>query len=166
MKQIAYFLLAALLFTACEPGPKPNEPFYCKIDGKKFRPDNGGDTFLEPLLAERDGENNNFYIIVIGKNGRGLSFGRKFPSLKEFTPKRYDVNDEFRANHSGDYVITNGRNNREEFEAFENSGYIEFTKVDTVSQRVSGTFEFKVKSKLTGKVIDVKDGCFNDVFFY
>jgi hypothetical protein len=86
--------------------------------------------------------------------------------LNEFKVKRYLINNEFRGGYNGDYIEVNGFRKRERFESYPNSGYIEFTKIDTLKKTVSGVFEFKVKSVETDKIINIKNGQFNDVFYY
>lgn len=160
---ISTILCSCQLFT-----PKPqSESFYCKIDGKAFRPDNGGDIFFSALLAQKDETYNFFYITTTGKEGKGLSISSKiFKNWNDFKVKKYLINEEFNAYYSGNYIEKDGKRLQERFEPYPNSGYVEFTKIDTVKQTVSGVFEFKLKSTQTDKTVSIKNGQFNDVFYY
>lgn len=165
MKKLIVFSL--LLFSSCEIfSPKPeSEPFYCKIDGKAFRPDNGGDIFFEALLAQRDETYNLFYITADDKN-RTIHISTKFNDLKDFTTKTYQINEEFKAYCTNGYIRTKDRTLDNDYEGFLGSGYITFTKVDTLRQLVSGTFEFKAKSIYSEEIINITKGQFNNVYFY
>jgi hypothetical protein len=166
MKIYPIFLLLTL-FSCQIFEPKPqSEKFYCKIESKAFRPNNGGDISFEPLLANRDEKYNIFDMLAVSKDGNSISLGQKFNNIKDFKEKEYKVNQEFTVNYYGDLININGSNQHEKYESFENSGYIIFSKIDTINQRVSGTFAFKLKSTHTQKVITITKGQFNDVYFY
>jgi hypothetical protein len=168
MKHLLSYFLLIFIFTSCQLFlPKPeSEDFYCTIDGKAFRPDNDGDIFFEDLLAQLNENSKIFYISAYGKEGKTLTIKNKFADLKEFKVKRYYINTEFNVSYSGDKIKINGNAINEDFEPFLNSGFVEFTKIDTVRQLVSGTFEFKLKSIQTDKTVNIKNGQFNDVFYY
>ena len=169
MKTALKITLFSIIISSCQLFvPKPqSERFYCKIDGKSFRPDNGGDVFFEPLLAQYNENSNVFYISVHTKDETSINIGTKFKNFKDFREKKYLVSEEFNATYFGKYIEINGNTTvNERFETYLNSGYIEFTKIDTLKQIVSGVFEFKVKSVETDKIINIKNGQFNDVFYY
>ncbi len=167
MKKLAVFLILLSFYSCGEPPPQPNEPFYCKIDGKRFRPDNGGDIFFEALLAQRD-ENNNIFDITVYSEERGwVGLFLKFKNIHtEFKEKNYVMNDEFKGHYSTPNKTVNGVSSSTTYESYLQSGFITFSKIDTVKQRVSGTFEFKAKDKKSEKTISITKGQFNDVFFY
>lgn len=169
MKRFVATLSLFFLFSSCEIfTPKPeSESFYCKIDGKAFRPDNGGDIFFEALLAKRSVENNLFYFIVYSEPKGWIGISAKFENIKsDFSEKTYVMNEEFRGHYSTPEKTVNGNSYSETYESYPTSGYITFTKIDTLKREVSGTFEFKAKDKKTDKIISVTKGQFNDVYFY
>jgi hypothetical protein len=161
---IIFFIASLFGFSCRKNNPGPNESFYCKIDGKAFRPDNDGDIFFEPLLAQWDLKNKMFYFIVYGNDSHSISISSKFQKNEDFGLKKYNVNREFIANYNGDLILINGSNVHEKFQSFEDSGFIEFSKIDTTKRRVSGTFEFKLKNER--KTVSITKGQFNDVFYY
>lgn len=165
MKQLIALILIILNFS-CDKAPKPNEPFYCKVDGTVFRPDNGGDTFFEALLAQRDEKNKLFSMTVYSASKGWIVISAKFNDIKDFKEKNYIINEEFKGSYSTIYKTVNGVGSQTVYETYSNSGFVNFTKVDTLKQQVSGVFEFKAKDKKTEKIISITKGQFNDVFFY
>jgi hypothetical protein len=167
MKNLAVFFVLLSISSCGEPPPKPNEPFYCKVDGKRYRPDNGGDAFFQALLAKKSVQNNLFYITVYSENNGELGITAKFKDIKsEFKEKKYIINEEFKADFSTPYKTVNGIGSQKTYESFSNGGYVTFSKIDSLRQRVSGTFEFKAKDKNSDKIIIVSKGQFNDLFYY
>jgi hypothetical protein len=170
LKTVTLILLVSS-FSSCQLfGPKPeSEEFYCKIGGEKFRPDNGGDVFFEALLLQLDQTNNRFNITALNSEDGDkkmdvlLSVPTKNKVLKV---GRYAITQEGSGFCSKGYISINGSNKNHDYKAYPSSGYIEFTKVDTLKRRVSGTFAFKAKSIYTNDEIAVTDGQFNDVFYY
>lgn len=174
MKNLNYLILAIVLFTfqlSCQifdAKPK-NEKFYCKIGGKKFRPDNGGDIFLEPLLLHLDKDNNRFNMNVVntGNGDNNMTILFSIPTKNDILKStKYELTQEGKGFCSKGYISIGGSNQKHGYEAYHNSGYIEFTKVDTLKRRVSGTFAFRAKSIYNNDEIAVTDGQFNDVFYY
>jgi hypothetical protein len=166
MKNLAVFFVLLSISSCGEPPPKPNEPFYCKIDGKRFRPDNGGDAFFEALLAQRDEKYKLFYITAYAQGGETVGIATKFNDLKDFQVKTYSMNEEFKGNYTSKSENINGIGIQTDYETFSKSGFVTFTKIDTLKQIVSGVFEFKAKDKKSEKIISITKGQFNDVFFY
>jgi hypothetical protein len=174
MKNLNYLIVVIVLFgsqLSCQifdPKPK-SEEFYCKIGGKKFRPDNGGDMFFEALLLQLDRDNKRFNITAI-KSGNGderMSVLFSIPTKnKVLEERKYEITQEGKAYCSKGYISVGGSNKNHDYDAFLSSGYIIFSKVDTLKRRVSGTFAFKAKSNYTNDEIAVTDGQFNDVFYY
>lgn len=58
--------LSLLLFQACEfsDRPKPNEKFYCKVDGKHWRTNNDGDFKVISLTADLTNSDKHLGIIA------------------------------------------------------------------------------------------------------
>jgi hypothetical protein len=160
---IIFFIASLFGFSCRKNNPGPNESFYCKIDGKAFRPDNDGDIFFEPLLVQWAKPLKQFYFTVQGSR-YSLDIYTVFENNENFIEKSYSINEEFSAQLVGDLINSNGIQKREVFKSFPNSGRIIFTKIDSLSHRVSGTFEFEVKNER--KTISITKGQFNDVFYY
>lgn len=174
MKNLTYLIVVIILIasqTSCQifdAKPK-NEKFYCKIGGKKFRPDNGGDVFLEPLLAKLDFNSGRFSLTALntgdGDDNMAVLFSMPTKN-KVIETKRHEITQEGRAYCSRGYISNGGSNKNHGYEAFSGSGYIEFTKVDTLKRQVSGVFSFKAKSIYTNDENAVTDGQFNNVSYY
>ncbi len=166
MKKLTLCFMFAL-YACGEPPPSPNEPFYCKIDGKKFRPDNGGDIFFQALLAQKDKQNNIFDITVYSEGKGWIGIFLKFKNIQtEFKEKTYIMGEEVKGHYSTPEKTINGVSSSTTYESYSQSGYIIFSKIDTLKQEVSGTFEFKAKDKISGDIISVTNGQFNNVFYY
>ncbi len=167
MKNFAVYLLLFTLSSCGEPPPKPNEPFYCKVDGKRFRPDNGGDIFLQALLVKKSIPNNLFYFNVYSEGNGWIGISAKFKDIQnEFKEKTYEINQEFKAHYSTPEKTVNGVSSSITYESFAKSGFITFSKIDTLKKEVSGTFEFKAKDTKSDKIISISKGQFNNVFYY
>lgn len=156
------------LFISCNKNnnPKPNEKFYCQVDGKAFRPDSNGDIFNSTQYAEWDtrgwfnlyGHNNKTYHSV-------LMSAKLINTKKEVELREYTVSDSlYFPYYNGGYIKVNGDSVKEEFKGFE--GKLTITKYDKALKLVSGTFEFKAKSKQTGNIVNITKGQFNDVTIF
>lgn len=69
MKKVRFGLYIATLLCinlSCNKNnaPQPNEEFYCKINGKAWRPNRDGDIFLKVVKSEFVDKGTGFYILA------------------------------------------------------------------------------------------------------
>lgn len=167
MKNLLILVIVFLFISCNKNNPKPNEKFYCQIDGKAFRPNGNGDVFNRIVYAEW---NTKGWFNVYGfddKTGHSIVMTAKLNSKNEVELKQYSTKDSlYYATYSGDLIYNSklDRKEHEEFSAYE--GNIIVTKYEKSLKLASGTFEFKAKSKQTGNQVNVTKGQFNDVTVY
>jgi Family of unknown function (DUF6252) len=160
MKRItAFFLFVVLIISnSCQLFVSPSEPFYCKINGKAFRP--GKDTSpiggvgSSPLRVEMDSQNHWFYIST-RNSPEYLSIVIKLNNDNIIEVGEYKLDkgsSVVRATYTYDYTSD------AEFLDSE-SGKLILTKVSNNS--VWGTFEFKTKSDKLKKDFIITKGQFN-----
>jgi hypothetical protein len=66
---LAILLTLLLLCQACDlDRPKPDEKFYCKVDGKHWRPDNDGD--FKAITLTADLTNGNKHLAINARNAK------------------------------------------------------------------------------------------------
>jgi hypothetical protein len=174
MKNLTYLFVIITLTVSqlsCqlfETKPK-NEKFYCKVGGKKFRPDNGGDIFFEPLLFQLNQTSGRFNMTAMnsetGEDNIAVVFSIPIKN-NILEARKYELSQEGKGYCNKGYTTNGGVSVKHGYETYPSSGYIIFSKVDTLKKRVSGTFHFKAKSLYTKDEIAVTDGQFNDVFYY
>jgi Family of unknown function (DUF6252) len=159
MKHILLSLILVFGLLACNwRPPSPNEPFYCKVNGKNFRPekDNSpiGGIGSDPLRIIW--EKNDGTLFINARNSPiEITVFIIFPN-KEVKIGSYSLKNE--ANSSkGVFTPNISANKIEDINAFEGNCIIE--KIN--GNEISGTFEFTCKSLNTGKEYKITKGCFN-----
>lgn len=174
MKEIFKILLISTIICSCQLfGPKPeSESFYCKIDGKAYRPISKGRyslSYLE-ITSGLNARNNSFYISTSrdtrSGNSESFSLSLKFEKLEDFRPQKYSISSEITGQFTSKLISFEGREIKERFTSTVGSGYLEFTKIDTLKRKVSGVFEFKAKSNYSDKSIKITNGQFNDLSYF
>jgi hypothetical protein len=174
MKAIFKIISISTILYACQLFvPKPeSEKFYCKIDGKAYRPTRKGSyslSYLE-ITSGLNTKNNFFYISTArttrNENSEWVSMSLKFENLNDFKLKKYLMNNEFKGQFTGRLNKFDVKKIEEKFTSLNSSGFIEFTKIDTVGKKISGVFEFKAKSTYSDKVIKITNGQFNDLSYF
>ena len=166
--KISNILLVLLFSGSCrdkEPAPTETERFYCEIDGERYRTNNRGDIFNEVLIADWYKTNSSFTLSAYNS----VTYKDHLLYIKleknKLEPKYYKVDSlTVNASYFGGYIKINGRSVEEDFRSIVNSGFIEITKVDTLSRRVSGKFEYDVRSNInTSKIVKIRKGQFNNL---
>lgn len=162
MKNLVIISIVFLFISCNKNNPKPNEKFYCQVDGKAFRTDSNGDIFNSPLYAEWNTKGWFSLYADNFKDKKALTLIAKLGGSNEVELLEYSTpKGNFSANYYGDYIIVNNSSVKESFAGFE--GKLTITKYDKALKLVSGTFEFKAKSKQTGTILNITKGQFNDV---
>jgi Family of unknown function (DUF6252) len=161
MKKISAFLFITICLTACNwLPPSPNEPFYCKVNGKNFRPEKDtspiggvGSNPLNVTVDERDGS-----ITIYVRNNPYFVGITLIPENKQLQKGIFKVDQRHIGTFSPDRTATI----KEYITA--NSGEFEITKIE--NKLISGTFEFTCKSLNSGKEYKITKGCFNKLTYY
>ena len=174
MKHLLSYFLIILIFPSCQLFvPKPeSEKFYCKIAGFAYRPLSKGFYSLSyyNITSGLNRKNNSFYISTSRSmrsgNSESFNLDLKFEKLEDFRPKKYSMSSNITGQFSGKLISYEGKEIKDRFTSINSSGYLEFTKIDTVRRTVSGLFEFKAKSKYTDKRIKITNGQFNDLSYF
>lgn len=166
MRTTLLTLLLTTILSSCSwfSSLKPKETFYCKVNGKAFRPskDNSpiGGIGSDPLKVTFDKDKGTFSIIV-----------RDSPDLMAFfltlspneSLKVQEINLTSNVNASKSYyTLDYAEANKEQM--ISQNGKFSFTKID--GYNLSGTFEFTCKSAKTGIEYKITDGQFNDISYY
>jgi hypothetical protein len=162
MKKLT-FALIIFSFSSCqlfEPKPE-SEKFYCKLNGKAWRPEKGSYSLGTPLKAEWNKKGRftiyaydtkeliNFSLIV---DSKGIQ-------VKEYKLSSIKGKGESVGFYYYDYTISS--QNRDELTS--NDGFVNITKVE--NKQVSGTFEFTTHSNIQNKDYKITKGQFNNLYY-
>jgi len=170
MKQILFIIL---IFGGCkgsnvEPSPPTdNERFYCEIDGERYRPNSNGDIFNEVLIADWYKLKGTFTVSAY--NSKTYKDVLLYINLKgkKLEVKKYVIDSLYtNASYYGGYIRVNGNSVKEGYNSINNIGFINITKVDTLTKKVSGKFEFDTKSEIDKtKIAKIRNGQFNNLTY-
>ena len=168
MKKIAVFfiLLTSVGLPSCTwfSSLKPKETFYCKVDGKAFRPDKDkspiGGIGSDPLKVSFDKEKG-FFSIIVRNSPNSISIYLKLIPKEDLNIQKVDLTSDINGTKAF-YTIDYAEANKEQL--ISQSGKFSFTKID--GYNLSGTFEFTCKSAKTGIEYKITDGQFNDISYY
>lgn len=156
MRAKFFFLVILLGIISCEPPPESNEPFYCKINGKRWRPNSGTALYGTKLYAELT--NNKTIFSIIAKDFQ--TGDRIFIVVKDMSKVSsgiYKLSD-LASKVYIDYTPNYYAEKPEEFYSYDNKGEIE---IFFSNGRVSGIFSADIKSEVTGKTKKITNGQFN-----
>jgi len=150
MKKIALIIFISLL--GCNKNnPKPNEKFYCQIEGVAFRTSNGGDVFNSPLCAEWNTKGwFNLYGHNFNGNGKSILITTKLVNAEVLVNDKYLLDGSIGSGlYDGD-LIYNAKLDRYEHESFNSTeGYLIITKYDKTLKKYQGLLNLLQKvSKL------------------
>lgn len=155
-KYFLFLILISLSFLSCEEAPQPNEPFYCKINGKRWRPNSGTALYGTKLYAELTNSKTIFSIIA-----RDFQTGERIfiviRDVNKISSGIYKLSDLASKTYIG-YTPNYYAEKPEEFYSYDNKGEIEIL---FSNGRVSGTFDSDVKSESTGRTKRITKGQFN-----
>jgi hypothetical protein len=161
--KIATFLFIILGLTSCNwIPPSPNEPFFCKINGKNFRPEKDsspiGGIGSDPLNVTFDPAKGSLAIYVRNNSkfvGLRLIFSDKIVKVGEI--KLSSDKNASLGLFSPDY-------NAGAIDIYSLTGVVNITKIE--NKEISGTFEFTCKSQFPEKEYKITKGCFNKLTYY
>jgi hypothetical protein len=151
---IVFFLSSCQLF---EPKPE-SEKFYCKVNGKAWRPEKASYSLRTPLTAEWF-KNGNFGIAARNEN-ETIVIGIKLGINNPLEIKQYELQSQT-SGSTGDYYYDTSNPPREKLTS--KSGSVWITKFDNSS--VSGTFEFTTHSDIKNKDYKITKGQFNNLLY-
>ncbi|UBM58102.1 hypothetical protein LAG90_14950 [Marinilongibacter aquaticus] len=164
MKKVLFTLILSLALQSCDwiKSLGPEETFFCKINGQKFRPEKdvgwGGSGSLEASWNKDDET-----LFIYSRNSPQvitliLFFDSKKPSKKEFNLFPDSLSSKGYYLHDGRYSIPFPEN------MISQSGKAAITKVD--GYYISGTFEFVCKDSTNNKEYRITEGEFNKLSYY
>jgi hypothetical protein len=160
MKKIIGLMILSVSFiiTSCQLPPSPNEPFYCKINGKIFRPEKDSSPFggvgVSPLKIELDKKYNWIYISAT-RNQDYVSLKIKLDANNSIEKGEYILKEDLTDTHIT-YSTNIKQSNSDYLQS--NSGKLIITQVK--NSQIWGTFEFKTKNK-AGTEFLITNGQFN-----
>lgn len=162
MKSLIVFVSILVLSSCNLFVPSPNEEFYCKINGKKFRPSKSSssstlssDNFQvswdenEGGLSIRARNNPNGIYIILVFEDKNIKIGR-YALSKELTKSKA--------------YYTPNRNSSSPTDCISKDGFIEITKKD--GYLLSGKFEFNAEHPNSGVIYNITNGEFNKISYY
>lgn len=154
MKNLVIVLIAVISLSGCGLiGPKDPE-FYCKIDGKKFIPQND-DNFggVSPLRVNFNKTSGSLWINAIN-SGKSITLYIKFPN-QVISTGTFRLESNSKPNigiYAPNYAYSDTRYNSE-------SGNITITKF--TDSKINGTFEFTGIDSLSNKKSTITEGKFD-----
>jgi hypothetical protein len=147
MKRItAFFLFGVLIISnSCQLPPSPNEPFYCKINGKAFRPGKDTSPFggigVSPLRYSKEFDLGWYYIIA-SNSPREVSLSIKLNPNEVIHEGEYILGNDLKQSTGNFYENANQSN---AIRLVSSTGKLTITRLK--NSRLSGAFEFKTKNK-------------------
>jgi hypothetical protein len=158
MKKLTFALIICL-FSSCqlfEPKPE-SEKFYCKVNGKTWRPEKSSYSLSSPISAEWD-RKGKFKILAYNYPQYvwlTLKVDSNGPQVNEYKlSKDITLSTGY---HSYDYSVKNSE------VLLSKDGYVRITKVE--NNKISGTFEFTSYSDIKKKDYKITKGQFNDLIY-
>jgi hypothetical protein len=165
MKKIIRLMILTVSFisNSCQLPPSPNEPFYCKINGKIFRPEKDNSPFggigVSPLRINWEKGEGWFYLDA--KNGNNyVSFSIKLPASEEMKEMEFNLTP---TDTKINAVYSNNIRQSNSTYLKSISGNFKITKAST--NKISGTFEFKTIDKSNKEYI-ISNGQFNSLSYH
>ncbi|UBM58096.1 hypothetical protein LAG90_14920 [Marinilongibacter aquaticus] len=164
MKKVLFTLILSLALQSCDwiKSLGPEETFFCKINGQKFRPDKDDRSFGSggsgPLSVSYDVKRK-LLTIYCSNNPQFVGLAVYFKNTISKGTYVLDSNTETDLGiYSPKWNITNA-----DF-TYSESGVVVIDDVN--DYHISGTFEFNTKSLQTGKEYRVTEGEFNKLSYY
>jgi hypothetical protein len=162
MKRLIYSIVLLFIATgtiscmACkkeqnDDGTPRGGTFYCKIDGKEYKPKHVSG-FKEGISST---------IVVTGSSGNGEETVQ-FQCRDNISPGTYSqLNDMTASSYIGAFYSPPHSNEATDDGPAE-TGQVVITEHDTAKKRIKGTFRFKTKASINaGTVWDITDGAFD-----
>ncbi|UBM58097.1 hypothetical protein LAG90_14925 [Marinilongibacter aquaticus] len=165
MKKILFTLILSLALQSCDwiKSLGPEETFFCKINGQKFRPDKDnspiGGWGSKPLEAKWIMDDS---LLTIGVRNNPLFIGFNIKlNSKTLKEGEFILSNELK--HSIGFLTTN-RNASNVIYYVSTSGKFVLSEID--GYNISGTFEFVCKDSTNNKEYRITEGEFNKLSYY
>ena len=162
MKKLLFALIFCSLSSCQLFEPKPeSEKFYCKLNGKAWRPEKNGTSLGTNLKAEWN-KKGLFNIYAYGAKeliNFSVVVDSKGIQVKEYKLSSIKGKGESVGFYYYDYTISS--QNRDELTS--NDGFVNITKIG--NNQVSGTFEFTTRSSIQNKNYKITRGQFNNLTY-
>jgi Family of unknown function (DUF6252) len=163
MKYLIKFCFIIIILSSCQLfSPKPeSEAFYCKINGKGYRPEKKTlpTASANPLQAEWNKKG--FFNISATNINQFVGLSLKLEPNQPLLTGEYTLSDKIPGN-IGDYYYNINISNRERL--LSKSGKLNITKIK--DNLISGTFEFTCYSEIKKKTYKITKGQFNDLAYF
>ena len=160
MKKLT-FAFFILCFSSCqlfEPKPE-SEKFYCKVNGKAWRPEKSSYSLSSPLSAEL--KTNGLFIISAFNEVESFSIGIKLKANEPLLIQEYELQNNPTNGSSATYYYDFSLPTRDRL--LSKSGKVNITKNE--NRIISGTFEFTTYSDIKKKNFKITKGQFNDLIY-
>ena len=159
MKQILFALIFCSLSSCQLFEPKPeSEKFYCKLNGKAWRPEKGSYSLGTPLKGEWNRKGRFTIYAFSGKELITLSV--KLNLNEPLMINKYTLSSII-SETTGNYYYDQTVSSAERLTS--KNGVLNVTKIG--SNQVSGTFEFTTRSNIQNKDYKITKGQFNNLTY-
>jgi len=161
MKKLTFALIVFSLSSCQLFEPKPeSEKFYCKINGKAWRPEKASYSLGPPLSGEWNKKNGRF--VISAYNGvESIFIGIKLNINEPLGIREYELQNNPANGSAATYYYDYTSQTPEKL--LSKSGKVVITKND--NRLVSGTFEFTSYSDVKKKDCKITKGQFNDLIY-
>jgi hypothetical protein len=163
MKALTLSLILSLSLSSCEwiKSLGPEEKFFCKINGEKFRPDKDnspiGGWGSNPIRIEFDKENG-WLAIFVRNIPNSISIITQIPKEDGLLEKEYLLSNDLTKSKAY-YNLNFAEENFKEL--ISESGKFTITKIE--GYNIWGTFEFVCRDSITKKDYKITEGEFNNL---
>ena len=150
MKYIVFFLISIVCLSAsCNKEHLPEYYFQCKVDGKKYVPDNCANCMVAKVLKDT--------ILLINGNKGFETVGMGLYDGTNVKIKTYLLD----GNYSGSADYDNSPQVNDIFKTGSiRTGKLIITTIDKVNKIIAGTFDFEAYNAVQNKTTKISDGKF------
>lgn len=153
MKYIIFFLISIVCLSAsCNKEHLPEYYFQCKVDGKKYVPDNCANCRVARVLGDT--------LLILGANRYVESIGvdvLEYPLIKS----EYKLKEKRKTGMgTGDYDNSIGNPSDIFHTDSLRTGKLVITTLDKINKIIAGTFYFEAFNAVQNKTIKITDGKF------
>ncbi|UBM58101.1 hypothetical protein LAG90_14945 [Marinilongibacter aquaticus] len=166
MKKVLFTLILSLALQSCDwiKSLGPEEPFFCKINGQKFRPDKDTRSFGwgggAPINISWN-KDTGYLFISVTNSPRVVSL---ILSLDTKIVEKMDLTFNGNTNSSKGIFTPEKIYSKPTIDLISTSGKASITKVD--GYHIWGTFEFTCKDSTNNKEYRITEGEFNKLSYY
>jgi hypothetical protein len=160
MKKLLIILIAVISLSGCDRINPKNYPFYCKIDGKEFVPENDtrpiGGVGTEPYDYELSQEDKLFYLRV--RNSSTVISMFIFLPNGKLEVGEYELSDDV---PNTSYASFRLMNETQDTRSYSQSGWVRITQANE-NGNFNGEFEFTTYNEYLGKTVKITEGKFRN----